>query len=98
MKNVDSALQPYRINGSVRVALLVLDHFHHACRSKSLEGLRGHVLFADLRKIEGKARFPLHSRGIAPRSFFAEPIHHKGFGDWLGPSIGCVDYPRNGMG
>jgi hypothetical protein len=60
MKDVDHACEPHRVDGSVGVAVIVINDLQNACSFEALKRLRIRMLLADLSQIERVADLVLN--------------------------------------
>jgi hypothetical protein len=58
MQHVDDACKPHRVDGSMSVAVMVLNHLQDTRAAKALERLCGRMFVAALRKVKCVADAP----------------------------------------
>jgi len=79
MKDIDRARKADRVDGPIRIAVLIVDHLQDAPAAKTLERLGARMLAAVLRVIDRKAHDAADFIRKDRRSSRDDPIHTTGF-------------------
>jgi hypothetical protein len=78
VKNVNHTFELHCVDGAIGVAIKILNNFHDASSTKTLQWLGRWMLPTDLGLVYGKPKTCFTSSGIAKRSVFAEPMNSVG--------------------
>src|SRR5207249_1947903 len=73
MQHIDGLSKAHGVNGSISIAIMVLDNFEHTRSSEALQRFRGRMLVTSLCRIERKADIALHLCWEAFQIFSATP-------------------------